>query len=213
MANGEQRERHLYKLLFHSKVYAALGLILKKKSSSELLINTYIKPFPGARILDLGCGPAAILEELPSSVEYHGCDNNAEYIADAKEKYGSRGNFWVVDFNSTNVDSGNTFAGGGYDIAIISGVLHHLPDESARKLLAIARNSITPNGRLFCFDNVLTSPQNPIARWLILRDRGLYVRTIEKHMELFTESWPGILYAVRTDLMRVPYTHIIVHSD
>lgn len=113
MAGAEQRNAHLYKLLFRSKFYSLLGSILGKKSSRDLLMNEYIKPFPGAKILDLGCGPARILEDLPSSVEYHGCDSNPKYIADAKEKYGECGNFWVVDFNSANTDSGNTFVGGG----------------------------------------------------------------------------------------------------
>jgi SAM-dependent methyltransferase len=213
MANGEQRDRNLYKLLFRSKIYSGLKLLLGKKSTSELLISRFIRPFAGAKILDLGCGPEGILEKLPPSIEYHGCDSNPRYIADAKEKFGKRGNFWIVDFNSPHIDSGNALAGGGFDIVHISAVLHHLPDESVRKLLAIAKKSIKPNGRLFCLDNVLTSQQNPIARWLILRDRGLYIRTVEKYMELFTDSWPGISYEIRTDLLRLPYTHIIAYSN
>lgn len=39
----------------------------------------------GDKILDIGCGPADILEYLPETIEYIGFDSNKDYINVAKK--------------------------------------------------------------------------------------------------------------------------------
>lgn len=53
-------------------------------------VENYVKPFPGMKILDLGCGPEDILAYLPD-VEYWGYGISEAYIAQAKTRFGNGG--------------------------------------------------------------------------------------------------------------------------
>ncbi len=49
-----------------------------------------LAPRAGERIVDVGCGPAYYLGDLPE-VDYHGFDTDERYIEWARERWGSRG--------------------------------------------------------------------------------------------------------------------------
>ncbi|HEV8095171.1 MAG TPA: class I SAM-dependent methyltransferase, partial [Burkholderiales bacterium] len=53
----------------------------------------YVRPVPGQRIVDIGCGPADIVSELPDGVEYVGIDMSPEYIEAARARFGDRATF------------------------------------------------------------------------------------------------------------------------
>jgi SAM-dependent methyltransferase len=55
------------------------------------------------------------------------------------------------------------------------GIAHHLEDAEAQRLFQIAYDALKPGGKLITFDGVWTDGQSPAARWLLARDRGLYV--------------------------------------
>ena len=80
-------------ILSHPAVYEAFQRIMGAKRGREWVVRDFIRPFPGMRILDLGCGPAEILSSLPTDVTYTGYDMSPEYIAAAKAKFGDRGTF------------------------------------------------------------------------------------------------------------------------
>ena len=67
--------------------------------SRREFVDDYIQPFPGCKILDIGCGTARILDYLPVDVDYHGFDLSQRYIRSASQRYGERGKFTcsVVD--------------------------------------------------------------------------------------------------------------------
>lgn len=54
------------------------------------LIRDYIRPSPGMRLLDMGCGTGALLSFLPE-LDYVGVDLSEQYIAAAKQRNGDRG--------------------------------------------------------------------------------------------------------------------------
>ena len=56
------------------------------------LVEEIIRIEPGLRIVDIGCGPADILEYLPG-VDYVGFDHSESYIASARSRFGERGRF------------------------------------------------------------------------------------------------------------------------
>jgi hypothetical protein len=53
-----------------------------------------------------------------------------------------------------------------------------------------------------------TSPT--LARFILRRDRGQHVRQRDEYLALAREVFPQLEYEVRHDLMRIPYTHLIL---
>jgi 2-polyprenyl-3-methyl-5-hydroxy-6-metoxy-1,4-benzoquinol methylase len=74
--------------------------LLGSVNSRRTFIETYVRPYPGIRILDIGCGPATILDYLPEETTYVGVDISQAYIEDAQAKYGNRGKFYCLPLES-----------------------------------------------------------------------------------------------------------------
>jgi SAM-dependent methyltransferase len=165
----------------------------------------YIRATPGARILDIGCGPADILEHLPAGVDYTGFDTSLQYIESAKGRFGERGRFLCAEVGARIEDLGRDF-----DIVLANGVLHHLDDGDAIALFRSALDAMRPGGRLVTLDGCFVPGQSRIARYLLSRDRGAFVRTEAGYLRLATTVFRDVKSSVRHDLMRVPYTHIIM---
>ena len=67
-------------------------------NARSLYVEKYIRPGEGDRILDIGCGPADILDFLPN-VEYLGFDMNQRYIKEVTRRCGNRGSFLCKKLN------------------------------------------------------------------------------------------------------------------
>jgi SAM-dependent methyltransferase len=165
----------------------------------------YLRAMPGERVLDIGCGPADMLEALPPNITYVGFDGSAEYIDAARRRYGERGRF---ELRHITPDSLKEFE--GFDLVMANGVLHHLDDAGANELFRIARVALRAEGRLVTLDGCYTSQQSVIARYLLSRDRGRFVRTALAYEALARAHFPRVVAHLRHDLLRIPYTHLIM---
>lgn len=165
------------------------------------VVREYVRPFPGMRILDLGCGPAEILDSMPDDIGYVGYDMSPEYIASAQRKFGNRGVFHCRLLETAEVAELEPF-----DLVMGIGVLHHLDDATARKFMTIARAAMKPGGRIFTLDPCYASGQNPIARFIISRDRGQHVRDAEGYWRLPAALGLSVSGRV-THQAWIPYTH------
>lgn len=166
--------------------------------------TNFIRAYPGSRLLDVGCGTAQILEYLPEGIDYWGYDINPEYIAAAQAKFGGKGKFACRLLEESELDGIPPF-----DIVIASGFLHHLDDNTARKVLRLARLALKPGGRFVSKDPVFAVGQNPIARFLISQDRGQNVRDAEGYLALARHVFPRVEGTVRHRIW-IPYTHWIM---
>ena len=191
-------------LLAIPAAYSAFQRALGAGTGRAILTRDYYRPTPGERVLDIGCGPADILEHLPG-VEYVGFDASPIYIADAQKRFGGRGSFFCQEVNETTLGQ---FA--GFDLVIACGVLHHLDDAAALRLLEIARAALKPTGRLVTTDGCYVDGQSRIARFLLSRDRGEFVRIREHYAKLAHQVFPHVECHLRHDLLRLPYTHLIM---
>lgn len=193
----------LYALLQSPLIYSGLLKLLARKDTRCVIAEEYIRARRGDHVVDVGCGPGTMLPYL-GAVHYTGFDLNQAYIEYAQKTYGGRGEFFQC-----RVDDAKARLTSEVDIVIAIAVLHHLDDAEARALIATAYRILKPGGRLITFDAVFTSPQNPIAQMLIRLDRGKSVRTEQGYRALTADCFEQVKVDIRTDLLRVPYTHCI----
>jgi SAM-dependent methyltransferase len=174
----------------------------------RVYLDQYVKPGSYEKILDIGCGTADILEFLPR-VDYLGVDLSPEYIDSAQKRFGARGRFRCADVASVNIEPEH----GTFTLALATGVLHHLADDEAHKLFALARLALQPSGRLITYDGCYVPNQSNVARWFLRRDRAKFVRTPEQYQHLAVAHFSRVESHLRQDLLRVPYTHLIMRCS
>ena len=195
-------DRGLKRVLSIPRAYQMLGRLLVRRRTVLRHVTDFIRPFPGCRILDIGCGPADILGCLPPTIgEYVGFDMNPRYIEAARRRWGSRGCFIQQEVRDATVAERDY-----YDRVLATAILHHLDDEESRRLFGLAREVLKPGGALITYDNVLLERQNWFARFLIQQDRGRCVRTMEGYRELALSCFQEVEGTVLHDTLRVPYT-------
>lgn len=170
----------------------------------RIYVREYIKPVAGMKVLDIGCGPADILSDLPD-VDYHGIDLSAKYIKTARRNYGSRATFHVEDVAETVIREPASV-----DLVLGTGILHHLDDDEAIQLLKVARAALRPNGRFVAMDGCWVPGQSPLARWFLKKDRGEFIRNQEGYTGLAKQIFGRVESHIRHNLMRIPYTHHIM---
>ncbi len=171
-------------------------------------LSEYVKPVAAEKVLDLGCGPADVLDYLPG-VSYTGLDISADYINSAKARYGGRGRFLCSDVGLAELEQER----GTFDLVLSVGVIHHLDDERAAKLFDLARLVLRPEGRLVTYDGCYVPEQSKVARWLLSRDRGKFVRTRSEYLRLASVVFGKVESNLRHDLLRIPYTHLIMRCS
>ena len=179
--------------------------LLRKSDLMQRVTRDVLQVAPGMRVLDVGCGPAAIRATMPE-VDYWGLDISTSYIAAARRRYRRKGTFMVraVDCNISFVDLGS------FDLIYAVALVHHLDSEAARALFRAARAALRPGGRCVTLDNVYVSEQSAVARWIINRDRGRHVRDPEGYLALAKPYFGTVDVAIVHDMLRIPYTHIVM---
>lgn len=187
-----------------ARVYSVFGRLLGATPARKRYVERHIRPRPGDRILDIGCGPADILEAL-HDVEYWGLDQSAEYIESARNHYGARGRFHVETVGEGFVQRYSDF-----DVVLATGVVHHLRDEDALALFRVAKTALKPHGVLVTLDGTFIEGQSMLARFFTRLDRGLFVRSPEEYVRLAASVFPSVEMHVSHDLLRIPYTHVIM---
>jgi SAM-dependent methyltransferase len=185
-------------------VFRTFKRLITRAGPGEL-VRRHVRPWPGARILDIGCGLGAIVEQLPA-VGYDGFDLDPNYIESARRTYGDRGTFHCADVTRAEVRAG------AYDIVMAIGVLHHLDDREAGVLVDLAWRALVPGGRLVTFDGCYQPRQSRVARYLLARDRGRHVRDEGGYVRLVRARFDRVEVAIRHDWLRIPYTHIIIEA-
>ncbi len=170
---------------------------------AKVLVGQYIQPRAGARILEIGCGPGTIAGYLPDS-EYVGFDMSSKYIEMARKR------FPHAQFVCERVSQFSLAKQQSFDAVLALGIVHHLDDQEARQLFQIAYDALKSGGKLITFDGVWTSDQSPVARWLLARDRGEYVRNKGEYVNIASQVFANVKANVRHDLIRIPYSHLIL---
>ncbi len=193
----------LRRLLSNPLIYSVFQYMMGAKKGWTYLADAHIRANNGDYILDIGCGPADIVGYLPK-VNYWGFDISEAYILKAKSVYGDKANFKCKYLTIEDIQSLPEF-----DIVVATGVLHHMDDDVAIEFLDLAFSALKPGGRLVTVDPCYVNGQNPIARFLISKDRGQNVRSEAAYAELVSQVFKRNQLKIKHKAF-VPYTHCYI---
>ena len=195
-----EKKGNFYSLLLNSYFYNFSQYIVgatafRKKFIEKLNIKK------NAKILDVGCGTSTVLKFL-NEPEYYGYDVNIDNINYSRKKYGNLGNFYNKVFTEKELNHLPKF-----DYIFLFGFIHHLNDNDIISLLKILKYSLNESGCICSIDGVFEPKQNPLARFLISKDRGQFVRTKEGYINLTKD----IFFSLETEIIHwkfFPYTYM-----
>lgn len=188
-------------ILSQPLVYSAFQYMMGAHAFWQSFTNQTLQAKSGIKVLDIGCGPSDVLQYLPRGVEYWGFDISPEYIQKAQQKYGERGHFVCKLLESADLEKLPKF-----DVVLLTGVFHHLDDNIARNVVNLAYQALREGGRLVSVDPCYAPNQNPIARFLISKDRGQNVRVESAYKQLAQRVFSNVQTRV-VHKAWIPYTH------
>ena len=197
-----QKTDRIYSLLSNTFLYSFVQRIMSGTSFREKIVKKYIKK-DKSTVLDIGCGPADILDSLPS-VKYFGYDMNSNYINHAKKKYKDRGNFYCKKFTSADIKKLPRF-----DHVLLFGILHHLNDDEIKNLMKLLKKILKKNGDIITEDPILIEKQNPIAKFIIKKDRGNNVRSKKEYLKIISKYFKKINSKIYHQKF-IPYTWFVM---
>lgn len=192
--------------LAHPLAYRLTQWVIRGARSYREIANRYLRVARNDRILDIGCGPATLLAYLPP-VHYVGFDESPSYIDMATRRFGSRGTFLCRTVDEAAVED---LGPASFDLVVAYGLVHHLDDRQAERFFALTSSALKPRGRLVTLDGCYAEGQSRFARFLISKDRGRFVRDRDAYVALARTSFPEVRAELRHDLLRLPYTLLVL---
>mgnify|MGYP001174847740 CR=1 FL=1 len=198
-----QKTKGIYSILSKPQFYSIFQMIMSGTSFRRMIVKNFIKK-KNVNILDIGCGPAEILDSLPQ-VNYFGYDINSEYIDYAKNKYKDRGNFYYKKFTEKELKKLPKF-----DYILLFGILHHLEDKEVYNLLKLAKKVLKKIGRILTEDPILMTKQNILSKFIIKMDRGANVRSKKEYIFLIKKFFKKINSKIYHQKF-IPYTWFVMN--
>ena len=172
------------------------------------IIRNHVRARPGDKVIDIGCGPARVLQSLPD-VEYLGLDIHPGYIAFARRTYGAKGTFVVGDTRSLRGDTRFKDA----NIVLAIAVLHHLDDEEVGDCIRFAYDALKRGGRLICHDACWIPNQGMLSKCIMSHDRGRNIRTEQQYRQLAGKIFQNVHAWVDTKPLRIPYVTVVLECE
>jgi len=199
--------RGLWSPLYHPIVYELFHHLIGARRWLQRFTDEVIRPGDGDRVFDIGCGPGALLRCLPAGASYVGFDRNQAYIEHARRMHRGRGEF-ICD------DVGNfaNHALAPADIAVAIGILHHLDDDLALRMLRATANALKPGGRLITVDACFHPEQSAIQRFVMSKDRGTHVRPYHRYVEMVDAVFVGSKAALQQGYFPIPHSVCIIEA-
>jgi SAM-dependent methyltransferase len=187
-------------------VYRLFGHVLGSEANRQWFIDDVLCLRDSQKLVDVGCGPADILDRLPG-VEYVGLDISDIYIQAARAKFKARGG---AKFLSGSVEDWTrdplTHEA---DVVLANGALHHVDDDEAKKVLEFAYRALKDNGRFIFYEPCYLIWQSGISAYFMSRDRGQNIRTEQEWKELASSIFPVVSTNIVTGVNRLGYVCMV----
>jgi SAM-dependent methyltransferase len=181
---------NLYRVLEMPLVYRTAQFVLAPgmdRIVTDLLSRTFARIPTPATSLDVGCGPSSWLWKF--GMKPVGLDLCHAYT----KKFRDAGNLSV-----TGSAAMLPFAGDSFDLVFSYGLLHHLPDATARETVGEIIRVTRVGGHVVIFDPMLpkTAWRRPQAWALCNLDRGKFIRQQEIYESsiLGTAEWETLRF-------------------
>jgi SAM-dependent methyltransferase len=156
------------------------GILENDFKAIRAVIRRELRPGHGLRSLDLGCGPGAFADVFRGD-DYFGVDLNARYIEHARRT--RKGTFLVSDARKVDLPDGR------FDQILIFGLLHHLPDDYVRAVLAESTRLLAPGGRILAIEDIpAISRLNLVGHLIHNVENGEHIRPAEEYRRLYEEG-------------------------
>ncbi len=175
--------RLFYRLLNNPTIYKISQCVLAP--GEQVFLNRYFRSLPTplkGRVLDVGCGPQ--MYTLIPQANIFGLDIHEDYVKKYVKKIKACGVVAAAEkipFQSKSFDEVRCF-----------GLLHHLPEETAIKIVQEMVRCTKEEGLVVVLDNVWPKRAwlRPLA-WLLRRlDRGDWVRDEQTLKDLVAKASP-----------------------
>lgn len=169
--------RTITKLIFDQPFfYGARGILLGGWPFAQTL--RLIDSKDSDVILDVGCGPGHFVDKIKFK-NYLGFDHDPQYIQAALKRKIPNAVFTLDDIR--NYDFQNIQP----TKAILSGVLHHLSDPEAIRLLNALARTVS---QWIVSEDPVYSKYHPLNNFLCRLDRGQFVRTEDEMSRLIAQT-------------------------
>lgn len=189
-------------------IYQLYQWLVGANKYTRLFAHKYIRYQKGQKILDIGCGPADILAQLPLDVDYTGIDLSSKYISRAQQSHPHQ-TFICGDIGNPDFPLDNE----RYDTVFLIGVQHHLTDAIVDKMFAFAYQKLKPGGRMLCLEPVYCAGQGAIEKMFMRNDRGKYIRTEAGYLALMQKQFNHVESEIRPNTMNIPFTVVILQAQ
>ena len=198
-----QKNKGIYSLLSNTFFYSLVQKVMSGTSFRKKIVKKYITKH-NVKVLDIGCGPAEILDTLPK-IKYYGFDINPIYINSAKKKYENKGKFFCKKFTNKNTKYLPKF-----DHVLLLGILHHLSDKEINTLMPNIKKVLKKKGNIITLDNIFIHKQNFIAKFLIQMDKGENVRSRKGYLNILKNHFKRINSKIYHQKF-IPYTWFVAN--
>jgi len=188
----------IYRVLDSPFVYAMTRFCVAPGGVAQMrrAIRRYLAALPPAtRVLDVACGPRSWLES--AGLDPVGADLLENYVRHFTAQ-GRRGVVAAAD--------ALPFADASFDAVWTVALLHHLPDELARRTIGEMLRVCRPGGAVAIIDGVFPDRPalHPFAQAVRAADRGEHMRTADAMARLL----PGTGEGWRIERFRVAWTRL-----
>lgn len=207
--NRGQTTSGFFQIFESARIFDFFQTLVGANKSRKRLIEKYVQPKKDALILDIGCGTGAILDFLPKEINYVGIDISEQYIKQAKRRYCDRqARFTQIRVGETNLDK----KAGEFDVVIANGVLHHLNNQEAERLLLLAHKHLRIGGVFVSLDPVYVPDQSKLARMVVSHDRGDWVRDVNGYVKIVDAQFSKHETQVIHDNLYIPNTDLMIRA-